>query len=95
MIKGYLSADYQLNLFTSSQIKLEVPMRVNQHNYEKQLYLFRKTRKRIEKLFSQLCDQFMIRRNYAKSFDGYSNDKQIIKQKYKQFKITCAKYTTA
>lgn len=31
----------------------------------------------------------MIRRNYAKSFDGYSNDKQIIKQKYKQFKITC------
>ena len=46
-------------------------MRVNQHDYEKQPYLFRKTRKRIETLFSQLCDQFMIRRNYAKSFDGY------------------------
>ena len=28
-------------------------------------------RKRIETLFSQLCDQFMIRRNYAKSFDGF------------------------
>jgi Transposase DDE domain len=69
--KGYLSADYQLDLFTSSQIKLEVPMRINQHDYEKQPYLFRKTRKRIETLFSQLCDQFMIRRNYAKSFDGY------------------------
>ena len=69
--KGYLSADYQLDLFTSSQIKLEVPMRVNQHDYQKQPYLFRKTRKRIETLFSQLCDQFMIRRNYAKSFDGY------------------------
>ena len=36
-------------------------MRVNQHDYEKQPYLFRKTRKRIETLFSQLCDQFMIR----------------------------------
>jgi len=64
--KGYLSADYQLDLFTSNQIKLEVPMRVNQHDYQKQPYLFRKTRKRIETLFSQLCDQFMIRRNYAK-----------------------------
>ena len=30
-----------------------------------------KSRKRIETLFSQLCDQFMIRRNYAKSFDGF------------------------
>jgi len=46
-------------------------MRVNQHDYQKQPYLFRKTRKRIETLFFQLCDQFMIRRNYAKSFDGY------------------------
>ena len=46
-------------------------MRVNQHDYKKQPYLFRKTRKRIETLFSQLCDQFMIRRNYAKTFDGY------------------------
>lgn len=71
--KGYLSADYQIDLFTSSQIKLEVPMRENQHDYQKQPYLFRKTRKRIETLFSQLCDQFMIRRNYAKSFDGYKN----------------------
>ena len=69
--KGYLSDDYQIDLFTSSQITLEVPMRVNQHDYKKQPYLFRKTRKRIETLFSQLCDQFMIRRNYAKTFDGY------------------------
>jgi len=46
-------------------------MRVNQRDYQKQPYLFIKTRKCIETLFSQLCDQFMIRRNYAKSFDGY------------------------
>ena len=35
--------------------------------------MFRKSRKRIETLFSQLCDQFMIRRNYAKTFDGFRN----------------------
>jgi hypothetical protein len=69
--KGYLSADYQLDLFESKQIKLEVPMRKNQKNYKKQTYIFRKKRKRIETLFSQLCDQFMIRRNYAKSFQGF------------------------
>ena len=69
--KGYLSADYQLDLFESKQIRLEIPMRKNQINYKKQAYVFRKNRKRIETLFSQLCDQFMIRRNYAKTFDGF------------------------
>ena len=69
--KGYLSADYQLDLFENRQIKLEVPMRKNQHNYKKQTYIFRKKRKRIETLFSQLCDQFKIRNNYAKSFEGF------------------------
>jgi hypothetical protein len=69
--KGYLSADYQLDLFTTKNIKLEIPMRKNQKNYKKQAYIFRKKRKRIETLFSQLCDQFMIRRNYAKSFAGF------------------------
>ena len=48
-------------------------MRVNQPGYKKQPFVFRKARKRIEPLFSQLCDQFMIRRNYAKSFDGFKN----------------------
>jgi len=71
--KGYLSIDYQRDLFLSNQIRLEVPMRKNQHNYKPQAYMFRKSRKRIETLFSQLCDQFMIRRNYAKSFDGLKN----------------------
>lgn len=71
--KGYLSVDYQRDLFSSNQIRLEVPMRKNQHDYQPQAYIFRKSRKRIETLFSQLCDQFMIRRNYAKSFDGFKN----------------------
>lgn len=71
--KAYLSKEYQQDLFHSSQIRLEVPMRSNQHGYRKQSFIFRKSRKRIETLFSQLCDQFMIRRNYAKSFDGFKN----------------------
>lgn len=71
--KGYLSVDYQRDLFSPNQIRLEVPMRKNQKGYEPQVFIFRKHRKRIETLFSQLCDQFMIRRNYAKSFDGFKN----------------------
>ncbi|WP_397446959.1 IS982 family transposase [Polaribacter sp. R77954] len=69
--KGYLSSEIQLNLFETCKITLNTPMRKNQKNYRKQPYVFRKKRKRIETLFSQLCDQFMIRRNYAKSFDGF------------------------
>ncbi len=69
--KGYLSKVQQLDLFETAKIKLETPMRINQKNYKKQPYIFRKSRKRIETLFSQLCDQFMIRRNYAKSFLGF------------------------
>lgn len=69
--KGYLSSEYQLDLFTSQNIKLEVPMRKNQKDYKELPYIIRKARKRIETLFSQLCDQFMIRRNYAKSFLGF------------------------
>jgi len=69
--KGYLSSSLQLDLFHTANIRLETPMRYNQKNYRKQDWVFRKTRKRIETLFSQLCDQFMIRRNYAKSFSGF------------------------
>jgi hypothetical protein len=69
--RRYLSAEVQLNLFETCNIKLNTPMRNNQNNYKKQPYIFRKKRKRTETLFSQLCDQFMIRRNYAKSFHGF------------------------
>lgn len=69
--KGYLSSSIQLDLFHSANIRLETPMKTNQKDYKKQTWVFRKTRKRIETLFSQLCDQFMIRRNYAQSFQGF------------------------
>lgn len=69
--KGYLSESIQLDLFQTVNVKLETPMRINQKQYSLQPFIFRKSRKRIETLFSQLCDQFMIRRNYAKSFEGF------------------------
>ncbi|MBI2730203.1 MAG: IS982 family transposase, partial [Sphingobacteriales bacterium] len=37
---------------------------------KEKMFLFRKSRIRIETLFSQLCDQMMLRRNYAKSLTG-------------------------
>ena len=69
--RGYLSESIQLDLFQTVKVKLETPKRANQKDYKPQPYIFRKSRKRIETLFSQLCDQFMIRRNYAKSFEGF------------------------
>jgi len=69
--KGYLSQTIQLDLFNEVNIELETPKRKNQKDYKPQFYQFKKYRKRIETLFSQLCDQFMIRRNYAKTFEGF------------------------
>ena len=69
--RGYLSESIQLDLFQTVKVRLETPKRSNQKDYKQQPYIFRKSRKRIETLFSQLCDQFMIRRNYAKSFEDF------------------------
>jgi len=69
--RGYLSQSIQLDLFQTVNIKLETPKRANQKDYKPQPYIFRKSRKRIETLFSQLCDQFRIRNNYAKTFEGF------------------------
>ena len=69
--KGYLSQNIQIDLFNYANIELETPKKINQKDYKPQFYQFKKYRKRIETLFSQLCDQFMIRRNYAKTFVGF------------------------
>ncbi|MFV0310371.1 MAG: transposase, partial [Dysgonomonas sp.] len=42
----------------------------NQKDWKPIFAPFAKARKRIETIFSQLCDQFMIVRNYAKQTDG-------------------------
>jgi hypothetical protein len=68
--KGYLSAEWQLDLFTSASIELQTPKRANQKDYQPWPFVFKFTRKRIEVIFAQLCDQMMIKRNYAKTFVG-------------------------
>ncbi len=67
---GYLSSEQQTDLFTQHHIKLKTPMRSNQKDFKPFPFVFKKSRKRVETLFSQLCDQMMIKRNYAKSFNG-------------------------
>ena len=68
--RGYISTQVQLDLFETANIRLEVPYRRNQKGWKPTFPAFAKARKRIETLFSQLCDQFMIIRNYAKDTDG-------------------------
>lgn len=68
--KGYLSASVQQNLFDVANITLEVPYRLNQKNWRPPSWAYKKFRKRIETVFSQLNDQFMMMRNYAKQTCG-------------------------
>ena len=68
--KAYLDSEYQIELFNNRHLQLETPLRYNQRNFKKQPGFIKRVRKRIETLFSQLIDQFMIRRNYAKTFKG-------------------------
>lgn len=68
--KGYLNNELQTELFEENRLLLITPMRSNQKQFKKLPAVYRKVRKRIETIFSQLCDQFMIRRNYAKTFIG-------------------------
>jgi len=71
--KGYISRQQQINLFETAGIQLEVPLRSNQKDQQPVMWILKKVRKRIETVFSQLCDQFMIQRNYAKSFTGFKS----------------------
>ena len=68
--KGYLSAQGQLNLFCQTGIELQTPMRRNQTGYRPWPIVFKNARRRVETVFSQLSDQMMLKRNYAKTFNG-------------------------
>ena len=68
--KGYLSAPVQLDLFETANITLEVPYRLNQKNWTPPSWAYRRFRKRIETVFSQLNDHLMMIRNYAKQPPG-------------------------
>jgi hypothetical protein len=68
--KAYDARPTQLSLFEQNNIRLMAPARA----YKDRSAYFPKPlsrmRKRVETTFSQLCDQFNIKRNYAKSFSG-------------------------
>ena len=68
--KGYLSAPVQLDLFETANITLDVPYRLNQKNWTPPTWAYKRFRKRIENVFSQFNDQFMMIRNYAKKPAG-------------------------
>ena len=68
--KGYIGADVQLDLFETAHIRLECPYRVNQKDWKPTFIPLAKARKRIETLFSQLTEQFLTIRNYAKITSG-------------------------
>ena len=51
--RGYISADYQLDFFNTSNVKLAVQMRKNQDNFVAFSFTKSKIRKRIETAFSQ------------------------------------------
>ena len=68
--RGYIGKEIQLDLFERAIIKQECHYRLNQKDWKPQFLPFAKARKRIETDFSQLCDLFMIIRNYAKNTTG-------------------------
>lgn len=68
--RGYIGAEIQLDLFETANIKLECPYRLNQKDWKPTFAPFAKDRKRVETLFSQLNDQFLVIRNYAKDTCG-------------------------
>lgn len=69
--RGYIGKATQLRLFEDLGLNLNIPYRRNQKDYKKYPYELKIKRKKIETVFAQFCDEFMIRRNYAKRFNGF------------------------
>ena len=68
---GYLSKYHQLSLFENYKVKIITPLRSNMNQINTEWTpKTRYERKRIETVFSQLDDQMLIKRNYAKSLNG-------------------------
>lgn len=69
--KGYVSEDWQEGFWTQNNVLLYTPKRKNQDVAVHFVALFDRLRRQVERTYSQLKDQFLIERNYAKSFWGY------------------------
>lgn len=68
--KGYISRQGQLELFEKAGITVITPARKNMKAAHEWKGWMNKKRRRIETTFAQDCDQFMMKRNYAKTFLG-------------------------
>lgn len=68
--KGYRSNPWRLTLFEYAGIELATPCRQNERVQHEMPEDYTERRKRVEVVFSQLVDQFAIRKSYAKSQKG-------------------------
>lgn len=68
--RAYRSHPLQMELFDHFKVRLKVPFRMNQKDYRKHPRKWKSKRQMVETFFSQMCDQFNLKRNYAKSYDG-------------------------
>jgi hypothetical protein len=68
--KGYDAGPIQQSLFAGLQLEVKAQMRKNRKDFEAYPYELKVTRKRNETCFSQLTDEFRIKRNLAKRFSG-------------------------
>jgi hypothetical protein len=59
-----------MDLFENFDVKLKVPLRINQRDYKKHPTRYKSKRQIIETFFAQMCDHLNLRRNYAKSYEG-------------------------
>lgn len=85
--RGYIGKAIQLNLFEELDVILNVPYRRNQKDFKAYDYDKKIKRKTIEVCFSQYVDEFNIRRNYAKRFEGFYTRviTKVMAKTFKQF----------
>jgi hypothetical protein len=69
--RGYIGQAVQLSLFENCQIDLKIPYKCNQKEFKKYPHDLKIQRKTIEVVFAQYCDEFRIKVNYAKRFEGF------------------------
>lgn len=69
--KGYVSEEWHQTFRTQNNVLLYTPKRKNQTCPVHFVALFDRVRRQVERTYSQLKDQFLIERNYAKTFWGY------------------------
>lgn len=85
--RGYIGQATQLRLFEELDLVLNIPYRRNQKDFIKYDFKKKIIRKTIEVCFSQYVDEFNIRRNYAKRFEGFFTRiiTKVMAKTFKQF----------